>query len=216
MNMPLSVLSHPVPGTLGIAAPESAAAPAAARGHAAHRARGWTLAVLLSALAALAQAESADRDLPLVFDAGQLKIDGKRKLQLLSGGVEITRGTLTLKADQIELRETPAGQIAVALGSQAQPATFRQKRDGVDEVIEGQAQRIEYDTVSQTVRFSQQAQVRLLRSGELADQISGQSIVYDHGRDAIEILGGAADGATGGRVRGVVTPRPAGSAGGVR
>lgn len=210
MNTQLSVQFPSVPGARCVAARK----PGADR--AGRHAAGWVVALLLSALAVTAQAERADRDLPLEFNAGQLKIDGKRKLQLLTGGVEITRGTLMLKADQIELRETPAGQVAVALGSEAQPATFRQKRDGLDEVIEGQAQRIEYDTVSQTVRFSQQAQVRLLRAGVLADQISGQTIVYDHGRDAIEIQGGAADGSSGGRVRGIVTPRPADAAGGRR
>ncbi|MFM2055352.1 MAG: hypothetical protein RL456_3389 [Pseudomonadota bacterium] len=169
------------------------------------------LAVLVTC-AAPVRAERADRDLPLSFDAGQLRIDGKRKVQILSGGVEITRGSLVLKAAGVELRETPTGQIAVATGSAEQPATFRQKRDGVDETVEGQALRIDYDTVTQTVRFQQQAQVRLWRGGVLADQISGETIVYDHGRDAFEILGGApaTTGATGaGRVRGVVTPRPA-------
>ncbi|MDP4301802.1 lipopolysaccharide transport periplasmic protein LptA [Leptothrix discophora] len=190
------------------------------RQHARLRARHPVTRVGLVVLAMLAagtmpvQAERADRDLPLTFDAGQLRIDGKRKVQVLSGGVEITRGTLVLKAALVELRETPTGQVAVATGSAEQPATFRQKRDGVDETVDGQALRIEYDTVTQTVRFQQQAQVRLLRGSTLADQISGETIVYDHGRDAFEIQGGAAPagatGATGnGRVRGVVTPRPA-------
>ncbi|MEY2655388.1 MAG: hypothetical protein RLZZ524_2416 [Pseudomonadota bacterium] len=186
---------------------------------------GWArpsvplLALMLALTTALtaslpARAERADRELPLSFDAGQLRIDGKRKVQVLSGGVEITRGTLVLKAAAVELRETPTGQVAVATGSAEQPATFRQKRDGVDETVEGQALRIDYDTVTQTVRFQQQAQVRLWRGGVLADQISGETIVYDHGRDAFEILGGApaaagAASAGSGRVRGVVTPRPA-------
>lgn len=160
-----------------------------------------------------AQAEKADSEQALTFDAGRMVLDGKRKIRTLSGGVEITRGTLVLKAAQIELRETAQGQFATATGADGQPATFRQKREGLDEIVEGQARRIEYDTVSQTVRFSQQAQVRLLRAGVLADQISGQTIVYDHGRDAIEIQGGAADGSSGGRVRGIVTPRPADAAG---
>jgi len=172
---------------------------------------------LLSAYVPVARAERADRELPLSFDAGQLRIDGKRKVQVLSGGVEINRGTLVLKAALVELRETPNGQVAVATGSAEEPATFRQKRDGVDETVDGQALRIEYDTVTQTVRFQQQAQVRLWRGAVLADQISGETIVYDHARDAFETLGaptpgGSASGAaatTGtGRVRGVVTPRP--------
>lgn len=159
-----------------------------------------------------ALAERADRDLPLQFDAGQLRLDGKKRIKLLSGGVEIRRGTLLIKAAEVELRETPRGETAQAIGSDTQLATFEQKRDGVDERIEGQAQRIEYDTSAETVRFVGQARVRLLRAGVVADEISGQSIAYDQARDAFEVQGGAPGAAGSGRVRGVVTPRPSGAA----
>ncbi len=170
------------------------------------------IAAVLIAAAVPAQAERADRDLPLQFDAGQLRIDGKKRVKLLSGGVEIRRGTLLIKAREVELRETPQGQIVLALGSEAEPASFEQKRDGIDELINGQAQRIEYDATTETVRFTQQARVRLLRAGVLADEISGQTITYDQARDAFDVQGGAAGASGTGRVRGVVTPRPAASA----
>ena len=112
-----------------------------------------------------AQAEKADSEQALTFDAGRMVLDGKRKIRTLSGGVEITRGTLVLKAAQIELRETAQGQFATATGADGQPATFRQKREGLEEIVEGQARRIEYDTVTETVRFIDQAQVRVLRAG---------------------------------------------------
>jgi lipopolysaccharide export system protein LptA len=156
------------------------------------------------------QAEKADSEQALTFDAGRMVMDGKRKIRTLSGGVEITRGTLVLKAAQIELKETAQGQFATATGADGQPATFRQKREGLDEVVEGQARRIEYDTVTETVRFIDQAQVRVLRAGAPADQVTGQTIVYNHARDVFEVQGGGgatAAGGTGGRVKGVVTPR---------
>lgn len=166
-----------------------------------------------------ARAERADSSQPLAFDAGRMVLDGKRKVRVLSGGVEISRGTLLLKAAQVELKETPqGGQFAIATAADGQFVTFRQKREGVDETVEGQSRRIEYDSVSETVRFIGQAQVRVLRAGA-ADQVSGQTIVYDHGRDVFEVQGGvpasaqpAAPGAAGSRVRGVLTPRPAGAA----
>lgn len=179
--------------------------------------------VVLALVAALAggslpvQAEKADSEHALTFDAGRMVLDGKRKIRTLSGGVEITRGTLVLKAAQIELRETAQGQFATATGADGQPATFRQKRDGLDEFVEGQARRIEYDTVSETVRFIDQAQVRVLRGGAPADQVSGQTIVYNHARDVFEVQGGggaASTGGTGGRVKGVVTPRKSGGGAG--
>ncbi len=162
------------------------------------------LALLL--VTAAAQAERGDRTQPLQFDAGQVRIDGKRRVQLLSGGVELNQGTMQIKAAQVELRETPQGQVAVAEGSAAAPLVqFRQKRDGVDEWIEGQAQRVEYDAGAQVVRLLQRAQVRLLRAGVLADQVNGELIVYDNARDVFEVQGGGTGGS--GRVRGTVTPR---------
>lgn len=167
------------------------------------------LAVTLSAAPPL-RAEKADSEQALTFDAGRMVLDGRRKIRTLSGGVEITRGTLVLRAAQVELRETAQGQFATATGAEGQPATFRQKREGSDEFIEGQARRIEYDAAAETVRFVDQAQVRVLRGGAPADQVTGQVIVYDHTRDVFEVQGGApaAGGTGGGRVRGVVTPRP--------
>ena len=46
------------------------------------------------------------------------------------------------------------------------PATFRQKRDGVDEYIEGEAERLEYDGKSDVVRFVNNASVRRLRGAD--------------------------------------------------
>ncbi|HNB46558.1 MAG TPA: lipopolysaccharide transport periplasmic protein LptA [Burkholderiaceae bacterium] len=166
------------------------------------------------------QAERADRGQPMQFDAGQMRIDGKRKVQLLTGGVELNQGTMQIRAAQVELRETPRGQVAVAEGSANAPLVqFRQKRDGVDEWIEGQAERVEYDAGSQVVRLFQRAQVRLLRAGALADQVVGEQITYDHVRDVFEVQGQAAGTAPGtapgnGRVRGTVTPRSAATDGG--
>jgi lipopolysaccharide export system protein LptA len=169
-------------------------------------ARAVAFAVALAGASLPVQAEKADREHALTFDAGRMVLDGKRKIRTLSGGVEITRGTLVLKAAQIELKETAQGQIATAFGGDGQPATFRQKREGLDETVEGQARRIEYDSVTETVRFLDQAQVRVLRGGVVADQVTGQTIVYNHARDVFEVQGGAGSAATG-RVKGVVTPR---------
>lgn len=171
------------------------------------RAVALALALVLPALPV--RAERADSNQPLLFDAGQLRIDGKRRIQWLSGGVELTQGSLRIQAAEVELRDTPAGRLALAEGGGDALVTFRQKRDGVDEWIEGQARRVEYDGATQVVRFIQKAQLRLLRNGVVADQISGEQIVYDHNRDLFEVQAGAPGSAAGTRVRGSVAPRPA-------
>jgi lipopolysaccharide export system protein LptA len=159
-----------------------------------------------------AQAARADADEPLTIDAGQMRIDGKRGTRLLTGAVEITRGSLSLRADEVEMHEGPQGQLATAKGSARKPATFRQRRLADNEVVEGQSQRIEYDAASEVVKLVGAAQVKVFRGSVVVDQVSGSVITYDHRRDVVEVAGGAsaapgAASAAAGRVRAIVTPR---------
>src|SRR5438270_652474 len=68
---------------------------------------------------------------------------------------------------------------AVAFGAANRPATFQEKRDGVDEYVEGEADRLEYDGKTDTVRFVNHASVRRLRGGSVADEITGNLVTYD-------------------------------------
>ena len=108
------------------------------------------------------------------------------------------------------MRETPDGyHSAVALGAADKPATFRQKRDGVDEYIEGEAERLEYDGKTDTIRFVNNAAVRRLRGSVVADEIAGNLVSYDSISEVFSVSGGAAatPANPGGRVRAVLTPR---------
>lgn len=169
-------------------------------------------ALLACALAPQASAEKADRGKPLNVEADQpSRLDMLNQVVVFNGNVVVTKGTMTMRADRIEVRETPDGHhLATAIGSAARPATFRQKRDGVDEYIEGQADRLEYDGRADTVRFVGNAQVRRLRGAAVADEVSGALITYDNTAEVFSVAGGAASPANpGGRVRAVLVPREA-------
>ena len=154
-----------------------------------------------------ALAEKADRTQPLNFAADKLRYDEPRQTNVLSGNVVITKGTLVIRAGQVEVRQTPEGdQFAVALAAPGRPASFRQKREGVDEYLEGEAQRIEYDSRPDTLRMTGNAVIRRYRGSTLADEVSGQTIVFDNSADVFSVAGGAS-GSGDGRVRGVLTPR---------
>jgi lipopolysaccharide export system protein LptA len=167
-------------------------------------------AVLLVAGGA-AHAEKADRLKPLNVEADLPgKIDLINQFVVFNGNVVVTKGTMVIRAARIEVRETPDGyHTAVAFGSAGHPATFRQKRDGVDEYIEGEAERLEYDGKSDTVRFVNRASVRRLRGATVADEITGNLVTYDSISEVFSVSGGAPATASnpGGRVRAVLTPR---------
>lgn len=163
------------------------------------------------ALCGPARAEKADRFKPLNVEADQPgRIDLLNQYVVFNGNVVVTKGTMVIRAARIEVRESPDGyHSAVAIGSAGRPATFRQKRDGVDEYIEGEAERLEYDGKTDTIRFVTNASVRRLRGSAVADEISGNLVTYDSISEVFGVSGGAAATPTNpsGRVRLVLTPR---------
>ena len=176
---------------------------------------GGLAAALFAIGSTTAQAEKADRFKPLNVEADLPgKIDLLNQFVVFNGNVVVTKGTMVIRAGRIEVRETPEGyHNAIAIGSVARPATFRQKRDGVDEYIDGEAQRLEFDGKSDVVRFVNNASVRRLRGATVADEINGNLVTYDSTTEVFNVSGGAPPTVANpsGRVRATLLP-PEGSA----
>jgi lipopolysaccharide export system protein LptA len=168
----------------------------------------------LAAVCCPATAEKADRGKPLTIEADQPgTLDLVKQVLVFSGNVVVAQGTMAIRAERVEVRERPDGHRgASASGAPGRPASFKQKREGLDETIEGSADRIEYDSRGDVVRFSGNAQVRRLRAGAPADEVSGAVITYDSGNETFSVqgapAGSAASAPNGGRVRVVITPKP--------
>lgn len=168
---------------------------------------GW--AGVLAAMPVPAQAERADRSKPMVVEADRDgTIDTQRGLTVFSGNALISQGTMLIRAERVEVRDPPSGtRSALALGTPGKPATFRQKREGVDEHVEAQAERIEYDGATDTLRFTGQAALRRLRAGSVVDETLGALIVWDNRSETLTVQGGAPTPANpSGRVRATFGP----------
>ena len=170
-------------------------------------------AFALACLFALApaRAERADRlkEMNIVSDRGG-KLDQQNRFAEVEGNVVITKGTILMHADRVQVRQSAAGyDTAIAFGTSGRPATFRQKRDGADEYIEGEADRLEYDARTDTVKFVNNAVVRRLRGASVTDEISGNLITYDGTSQVSSVSGGATPTPANptGRVRVTLTPR---------
>lgn len=171
--------------------------------------------LLLAALAltaSLVGAEQADRNKPMNVQADALHYDDTKKTSVFTGNVVLIKGTILIRGARIEVRQDPDGsQFGIVTGEPGKLAFFRQKREGLDEFIEGQGERIEYDSRANTVKFAKQAQLRRYLGATVNDEMSGGVIVYNNNTDVFSIDGGVAQGApsaTGGRVRAMLTPRP--------
>lgn len=163
-----------------------------------------------------AAAERADRNKPMVLEADRGgSVDLQRQVFVYEGNAVVTQGTMVMRAERIELRQTPDGfYVGQAVGAPGKPATWRQRRDGgLDEFVEGSAERIDFDGRADTLRFTGNGAVRRLRAGLVADEITGGVIIWDNSAEVFSVEGGAATPVNpSGRVRAVLAPRAAASA----
>jgi lipopolysaccharide export system protein LptA len=171
--------------------------------------------LLLTAASALwlpVQAEKADRNKPMNIEADTLRYDDVKQVSVFSGNVVLTKGSIVIRAAQIDVRQDPDGyQFGIITGAADKPAFFRQKREAMDEFIEGESELIEYDGRADTVKFVRNAVLRRLRGAALADEITGGLIVYENLTDTFSVDGNANKGAASGpgnRVRAMLTPKP--------
>ena len=150
-------------------------------------------------------AERADRDKPMHLEANRISIDDAKKTQVLEGDVVITKGTLVLRAERILISEDQYGfQKASAFAASGRKASFRQKREGRDDYVEGEAERIDYDGYKEVAELFKRAYIQ---SG--ADEVKGDYIWYDAiSEKFLATSGGKAESNTvPARVRATIQPR---------
>lgn len=167
------------------------------------------IAIAFAVQALPAFAEKADRLKPMVFTSEkQGRIDNVNQHTQLIGNVVITKGTLLLRAEKVDVRETPDGFAqAFASGKAGEPVSFRQARDTPGEAIEGVADQLEYDTKTETVHFIGNATVRRTHGATVTDEVTGAVIVYDSRSEVFTLEGGHASPNPNGRTRIVMMPR---------
>lgn len=172
------------------------------------------LAALLGLSAAPAFAEKADRNKPINIEADRMQHDDLKQITVFTGSVVLTKGTILLRADKLVLRQDPEGyQYGTATGNLA---FFKQKREGVDQYVEGQARQIDYDGKLETFHLQQQAMLRRTEKDRVVDEVHGSDILYESRSEFFTVEGTSGAAATAGnpagRVRVVIQPREGGGA----
>lgn len=159
-----------------------------------------------------AQAEKADKDKPMNVEADSLRYEETRQTSVFSGNVVLTKGTIVMRGSRLDVRQDPQGnQFGLLLGTPTTPGFFRQKREGLEEWIEGEGDRIEYDSKAQTVLFTGRAVLRRYRGSQLNDQSVGSEILYNAQTEVFTVKGGDTSKTAAnpsGRVRAMLTPIP--------
>ena len=164
----------------------------------------WRIFFLLSWCLLWAQpthAERADRDKPVNLEADRVTVDDAKQTASFEGNVVLTQGTLMIRGDRMVVQQDAGGfKYGTAYGNLA---SFRQKREGYDEYIEGHAERIEYDSKAEKLQMFNRAYIK-----KTNDDVRGNYISYDATTEFFRVLGGGPKAATPGnpegRVRAVI------------
>ena len=165
------------------------------------------LFTLLALVAPLAHAEKADREKPINLEADSISMDDINKVQILEGNVILTQGTMQILTSKLVVTQDIDGfQKGVATGGANGLARFRQKREGRDEYIEGEAERIVHDARSEKTEFFVRGWVK---SGQ--DEVKGHFISYDALTEQYLVTNAgetkSAKGAPQARVRAIIQPK---------
>ncbi|PTD96686.1 lipopolysaccharide transport periplasmic protein LptA [Pseudothauera lacus] len=167
--------------------------------------RASLLACLLIA-ATPAWADRSDRTQPVDIEANHVTVDDRSKTHVFEGEVILTQGSLQIRGDRLVVTQGADGfQTGVATASGGRLATFRQRREGTtNEYVEGEAERVEYDSRNERVRLFVRAYVK---SG--GDEVRGPFIEYNTLTENYVVSGSSAGdpASASGRVRAVIQPK---------
>ncbi|MEI6736876.1 MAG: lipopolysaccharide transport periplasmic protein LptA [Pseudomonadota bacterium] len=160
-------------------------------------------------------AEKADRKKEIEIDAAKQKIDLASNVLILEGNVVLTQGTMRINADKMIVKRDEQEQVFAELfGVNGNQISFREKREGLNDFMEGTADRAEFDDRASTVKLFSRAR---LKNGN--DVLSGDYIYYNSVTEVMLADGRAPDTKQGkdgkslaaidtvGRVRIVIQPR---------
>lgn len=159
-----------------------------------------------------AWAEKADKDKPMVIEADAMRHDEIKLLTQFTGRVVALKGTMVLRGARMEVQQDKNGQqVAQIWAAPNERVFFRQKREGLDEFTEGEGEMVIYDSQADVVTLVQRAELRILRGTVLADQMTGEKIVFNNTTEVMTVdrpsAGAKATDPRDQRVRAVLTPR---------
>jgi lipopolysaccharide export system protein LptA len=174
---------------------------------------GLSLSIALTA--PLALAEKADQDKPTNIAADHTESDDLHQIDIFTGNVILTKGTILIRSDKLLVHQDPEGyQSGVATWDGKTPVFFKQKREGfADQYMEGWAERVEYDERTSLVKLFNHAIVKRLEGAKETDQADGDTITYNSDTEKYWVESGGTDGRTHTVIQPKTQPCPAGTSG---
>lgn len=163
----------------------------------------FLLLIIMMSCIPVSYAEKADHDKPINIEADKAEMDDAMHISTFTGNVVVTQGTMVIRADKMVVVQDKEGfKHGTAYGH---TASFRQKREGLNEYVEGYGERIEYDMRADIVDLYVQARVKRAQ-----DEVRGEHVTYNSKTEIFQAdnKGGSPDKGVPKRVHAVLYPKP--------
>lgn len=157
----------------------------------------FRLAIVFAGLAMMqsAMALKSDQEQPTRIDADKMTYSELKNINVFSGNVLLTRGSLVIRGEKLTLTQKPDGsQFAVVEGK---PATFKQQRDSDTEdvlLIKGQANKIRFDGTKEEIILTGNAGIQKTSNDQVTEQITGTTITYEQKTEFLSVESGNKSG----------------------
>lgn len=158
----------------------------------------FLLACLLLPLQAAAL--NTDKDKPMNIEADRVDIDDEKGISTFRGNVVMTRGSVIIKGDMVEVYRNKAKELD-KVHSTGNLAHFQQRPEGKPDDVIAEGQELFYDAVKEILIIRRQGKV--IQGGDI---FRGEHIVYDSKRDLVEARGSKGGNGKKGRVQMTLQP----------
>ena len=171
----------------------------------------WISAALIANLisfATPAQALESDKQQATTIDANQMTYNEKSNVNVFTGNVLLTRGSLVIRGDKLTLTESSDGTQNAKV--EGKPARFKQQRDSATPneilLINGTGNIIEFDGSKAVVTLTGAASIQKSTNGQVTESISGNQITYEQNTEFLNVVG-TPNSKGNSRVQAVIKPK---------
>ena len=140
-----------------------------------------SLITIYLAMVAIAHAEKADQDKPIILEAEQVSVNDVQQIYDLKGQVLLIKGSIVVTGDDGRIKVDPEGYEYVDVkGLADKTASFRQRREGLaDEFMQGHGTQVIYNAKTELLTITGDASLKRLLNMQMLDQLRGWKIEYD-------------------------------------
>jgi lipopolysaccharide export system protein LptA len=142
-----------------------------------------TLGILINMLGLSVHALDSDREQPATLDADDFELDLKTGVRTYRGNVVLRQGSIRLDCDELVTYFSEDGELDKGICT-GNPGKFKQRPEGQDSDVVGQALTITLDQVKEIIILKNRADVE-----QAGNRIKGKLITYDLKSEKVKVTG---------------------------